>query len=100
MAEIVFDAAHVSNCAQQISSRQKSIMNLVNQANATANGLSGWQGSAADQFRATFNQMQQKLSNANDVINTYVQFLNEAVENHIATENETQQDVVSFENGQ
>lgn len=97
--EFTFDSAIVSQCANDISAHQKSIMALVDQASSTASGLAGWEGSASEQFRATFNAMTAKLGDANNVINTYVQFLNDALQKYEVTENDIQTDAASFENG-
>lgn len=99
MSEFTFDSAVVSQCANDISAHQKSIMALVDQAGSTASGLSGWEGSASEQFRVTFNAMTAKLADANNVINSYVQFLNEALQKYEVTESDIQSDTASFENG-
>lgn len=91
----------LNSCVSDIRGTRGQMEGVVNDAAAIVSSLGGsWQGNAANQFNSTFGQARQKLTQANDVIEQYAQFLVATIEEYEAAEQARQQDNASFEGGQ
>lgn len=98
--EVTFDINIVQNGTSEIVAKQQTMIGLLEEATSCIQGLSSWEGNAANAFRLSFNQLLARLENANTVINQYVNFLNTAVQTYIDHEASQATDNSSFAGGQ
>lgn len=98
--EVNIDINAVQTGASEIANKQQTMNGLIDEATSCIQGLSSWEGNAANAFRMSFTQLQTKLENANAVINQYVNFLNTAAQTYAEQETAQATDNSSFTGGQ
>ena len=84
--------------ANAINTQKTNMMNYVSEAVNYINGIN-WEGDAHDAFNSTLATMAQRFQNADEVLQTYVQFLNNAADNYIQNESTRVSDNQSFDGG-
>lgn len=99
MADIKVNSEQLRNTAQQISGELQNFTSLTSSISQDLSSLSSdWEGDAFTSFLDKFNALQPSFSKYEEVINSYVTFLNTTAEEYEANEAAAQSETQNLDN--